>query len=234
MNSIKKIVIHEAVVAEIIKYIRKNNLKKGDRLPTERNLTELLNVSRTSIREALKILEANYVINIKHGSGIYVNSLDSMMFSQYDTNNENKIVLAKLKQLAQSRIMVETFCSLEVSNNITPYQLDKLCELEKEENKILLTQGNNPNNTVFISLDLELMITEFLGNAFIRDFHKRISESWKKHFIMLDSVPYPGELRHQDHLNIISAIQSKNKNQIIQSVETHVQRTIDSLDKLLK
>ncbi len=98
MESIKKIVIYEAVVSEIIKYIKSNNLKNGDRIPTEREMSYLLNVSRNSIREALKILEANYIITIKHGSGIYVNSFNSLEFSLYETSNEQKNVLLNIKR----------------------------------------------------------------------------------------------------------------------------------------
>ncbi len=233
MESIKKIVIHEAVVTEIIKYIKNNDLKKGDRLPTERNLTKLLNVSRTSVREALKILEANYTIKIKHGSGIYVNSLDSIMFSHYDESNEYKEAIYRLKQLAQARIPIETFCAVEVSKSITREQLEKLYSYEQMENEIFLNQNNNSNGEIFVSLGLELMISELYGNAFISDFHTRLDGFWKKYFSMINAVPYPSELRHQDHIDIIMAIELKNKDKIEKSVRNHVQRVIESLDKLL-
>ncbi len=43
----------------------------GDKLPPERELAEQLGISRNSLREALKVLEAMDVVEIRHGSGIF-------------------------------------------------------------------------------------------------------------------------------------------------------------------
>lgn len=69
---IKRIALHEAIVDEIKKYIKKNNLKGGDKLPNQQDLTEMLGVSRTSLREALRTLQAVGIIEIKNGKGIYL------------------------------------------------------------------------------------------------------------------------------------------------------------------
>ena len=50
----------------------------GDRLPNERLMAEQLGVSRTSIREAFKLLAAEGVLRIKHGSGTYVTDTPGM------------------------------------------------------------------------------------------------------------------------------------------------------------
>jgi DNA-binding FadR family transcriptional regulator len=49
----------------------------GDRLPPERTLAEKLGATRPSLREALKVLEACRLIDIRHGSGIYVRDYHS-------------------------------------------------------------------------------------------------------------------------------------------------------------
>lgn len=56
----------------IKKYIFENNLKPGQILPTESSLCESLGVSRSSVREGLRKLEALDVIKVKHGKGTYV------------------------------------------------------------------------------------------------------------------------------------------------------------------
>jgi len=47
-------------------------LKPGDRLPAERELAHLLHVSRPSVREAFKSLQAQGVVDIRHGQGVFV------------------------------------------------------------------------------------------------------------------------------------------------------------------
>ena len=233
MQPIKRVVIHEVVVSEIIKYIKEHNLKQGDKLPTEKELTKLLGVSRTSVREALKVLKANSIIEIVHGSGIYINITDGVILSYYDTDCEYKQILSRLKGLAQVRIMVETFCAVEVSQSISTEQLDKLYEIEEQEDKIISNLNGSSEHNVFISLSLESSIVKIYRNAFIIDFHKRIEELWKKYLNAINSMPYTAELRHEDHLNIIKSIASQNKSKIEKSLRNHIQRMIDVLDKLI-
>ncbi|GAA1948850.1 FadR/GntR family transcriptional regulator [Kitasatospora viridis] len=59
----------ELVLDRIEEQIRAGKLRVGDRLPPERELVELLGVSRAAIREALRVLEAQGVVRAKVGTG---------------------------------------------------------------------------------------------------------------------------------------------------------------------
>ncbi|GAB6095849.1 FadR/GntR family transcriptional regulator [Desulfatiferula olefinivorans] len=63
---------HETVVKKLLLDIFNNRLKAGTKLPTERQLSVDLGVDRTSLRVALKHLEAMHVLDIRQGDGIYV------------------------------------------------------------------------------------------------------------------------------------------------------------------
>ncbi|WP_260723637.1 FadR/GntR family transcriptional regulator [Dactylosporangium roseum] len=56
-------------------YIIDNRLKPGDPLPTEAELCEALNASRSSLREAIKTLAALDIVEVRHGSGTFVGRL---------------------------------------------------------------------------------------------------------------------------------------------------------------
>jgi DNA-binding FadR family transcriptional regulator len=64
-----------AIRDEITGLILGRGLKSGDPLPTETELVETLGVSRNSIREALKALQALDIVEIRHGYGTYVGRL---------------------------------------------------------------------------------------------------------------------------------------------------------------
>ncbi|MDD5712732.1 MAG: GntR family transcriptional regulator [Smithellaceae bacterium] len=64
--------VHEKVVTNLMRDIFSEKLKPGSKLPPERELSQQLNVDRTSLRVALKQLEAMNVLDIKRGDGIYV------------------------------------------------------------------------------------------------------------------------------------------------------------------
>ena len=54
--------------------IIQRGMKPGDRLPTEKELTELFGVSRSTLRESMKFLRAENVVVIRQGSGIVVSA----------------------------------------------------------------------------------------------------------------------------------------------------------------
>ncbi|WP_218952096.1 FadR/GntR family transcriptional regulator [Amycolatopsis anabasis] len=64
-----------AIRDEITGLILERGLRSGDPLPTETELVEALGVSRNSIREALKALQALDIVEIRHGHGTYVGRL---------------------------------------------------------------------------------------------------------------------------------------------------------------
>ena len=62
------------IVEQVKDAIRRGELRPGDRLPPERNLTEQLGVSRVSVRDALRVLEAHGLVEVRVGArgGAYV------------------------------------------------------------------------------------------------------------------------------------------------------------------
>ena len=57
---------------EILREIDERRLAPGDRLPSERELAELLQVSRPSVREAVTALEVEGRLEVVHGRGVFV------------------------------------------------------------------------------------------------------------------------------------------------------------------
>jgi GntR family transcriptional repressor for pyruvate dehydrogenase complex len=71
-NPIKVTKIYEQIIQQIKDMIADGTLKSGDKLPTERELVEKFNVSRASIREALRSLENIGIVESKQGEGNFI------------------------------------------------------------------------------------------------------------------------------------------------------------------
>lgn len=67
----------QTILEEINKIIEDQNIGVGEKIPSERYLKERLNVSRQSVREALRALELIGVIYVKRGEGTYLANIDS-------------------------------------------------------------------------------------------------------------------------------------------------------------
>ncbi|MGI5888583.1 MAG: FadR/GntR family transcriptional regulator, partial [Oscillospiraceae bacterium] len=82
----------DVVINSIKQLLIDGKLKPGDKIPNELEISQGLGVSRGSVREAMKILSALGIVDIKVGNGTYVRSkpdselLDSLLFSYYITN----------------------------------------------------------------------------------------------------------------------------------------------------
>ena len=72
----KRETLVEAIAQKLISYIAVNRLKEGEQLPSERELIELIGVSRIPLREALCMLKGLGIIEAKHGKGIFVKEID--------------------------------------------------------------------------------------------------------------------------------------------------------------
>ncbi len=67
----------DQALGAIMNLLTSGELGPGDRLPTERDLALRLGVSRSTVREAIRGLEMMRVLQVRHGEGIFVTSLDA-------------------------------------------------------------------------------------------------------------------------------------------------------------
>lgn len=64
--------VSDRIAQQILVLIAEEQLRSGDRLPAERELAALLGVSRPSLREAVRSLQAQGHLDVRHGSGVFV------------------------------------------------------------------------------------------------------------------------------------------------------------------
>lgn len=140
MSTIKRVTLQTEIIEFIKEYIDKNNLKSGDRLPSQAELVDLLGVSRSSIREAIKTLEAKNSLEVINGKGVFVKDGSSNSISaQIEFGKEKESILELLevrrileKEIIRLVIQNATEEELEEINKILKVLMDKYHRGEKQ------------------------------------------------------------------------------------------------------
>jgi DNA-binding FadR family transcriptional regulator len=117
--------LYQAVQEEIKSYIIANGLRPGDPLPSEGELAQQLDISRNSVREAVKSLEALGILEARAGSGLFVRDFT------FDSILENlpygiMFAMEQLSNLMEIRFHIEYGMMERVNQEITPEQLAHL------------------------------------------------------------------------------------------------------------
>jgi GntR family transcriptional repressor for pyruvate dehydrogenase complex len=73
--------LSKLVVQNLKQYMIQHNMTPGEKLPAERELSQIMNVSRAILREALRSLESSGILEIRHGEGAFIsaNSLSPLL-----------------------------------------------------------------------------------------------------------------------------------------------------------
>jgi GntR family transcriptional repressor for pyruvate dehydrogenase complex len=72
LEPVRPLALKERVIRQLTGLIERGALKPGDQLPSERELSEELQVSRGTVREAVQFLQALGLVEIRHGAGTFV------------------------------------------------------------------------------------------------------------------------------------------------------------------
>jgi GntR family transcriptional repressor for pyruvate dehydrogenase complex len=83
------------------------SLRPGDRIPSERELATALHVSRTALREGLRLLEAEGLLNIVHGRGTFVVDVISRASVTRETIGPPTIIAKEILELMGVRRLLE-------------------------------------------------------------------------------------------------------------------------------
>lgn len=124
-NRITRESVTSKAAAEISRYIESSGLHPGDRLPAEAELARMLGVSRGSVREALRILEALNRIEKRTGRSVIVRPPADIESTHPDDTNT---LAAAAPVVYQTRMLVERRCAELAATSARPEDLADISE----------------------------------------------------------------------------------------------------------
>jgi GntR family transcriptional regulator, transcriptional repressor for pyruvate dehydrogenase complex len=215
--------VAEMVVRRILDMVKSGVLKAGDALPPERELALSLDVSRPSVREAMRGLSVLGVVKTRQGGGAYISDLgpDALLGPiQFYLSLESM----NIRELYDARSLIESDVARRAAINISDADLARL-------ETLLAAQSDTIGDPLaFRKSDFEFheIIWIGSGNAFLKrigeslnviglEFRKRASER-------------PGTLDRslQDHRALLDALKARDPARAAAAAEAHMQNVYQS------
>lgn len=224
-SPVRKVRTHEQVIAQIQEKILDGELRVGARLPSERELVEALGVSRSSIREALRSLEAMGIIEAQGGSGRDSGSIISGRSSEaLGQLLRLHVALAgiRLGDLIDVRVQLERNAVIAASTQRTDDDLAQLRALVES------MQPARVSSAEFNELDTEfhVSIARVSGNGLVVTLMQALRDAVKaemvRAFTAIEDWRTVGERLVTEHAGIVDAIEAGRADQGADLVEEHI------------
>jgi len=215
VNSLTSPVNKDSVVFLVVEKIKEalinKELKPGDYLPSEAELSKNLGVGNSSIREAIKMLQALGVVEVRRGRGIIIREhpgediINPLIFQLIMEH-------ANIKDILDFRIMLEPEYTIMAMKRATKKDIEKIKNtVDNFETVIKNGTQKAEDDLAFHSAILQSTYNPFvikIGETILRLYKASISKSMK-------NIP---EIALRDHKRIFEAFCEKNEKKLRETV----------------
>lgn len=218
----KSAMLADSTAQQIIKMIEEENrFSVGEKLPNENDFALELGVSRSTLREAIKILTTNGMLEIKRGRGTFVTSNTII-----NSGNINDIA-SGLDDLFEMRLMFEPDCAYLAAERATDEEIETICYYgEKIEKKIL-----SGEDRTFEEQKFHESIANATHNSFVKQFMPIIFNAIKKGVVVLTKDQDVSSDNLKDDRLIMDFIKKRNPDGARTAMRLHIIHAIECLKK---
>ncbi len=227
LKPITKTRLSEAAIEQIKEMIVDRNLEPGAKLPSERELVTSFGISRSSIREALRMLEIMGLVEVKPGKGVYVKGLTGDLFmplsSLLSSHRET------LNHHFEARLLLEPAAAALAAKRASNNDIKRL----KKITKIFKENLKKENLIELIRADIEFhrLIANATNNETIEVLMNTITrynfEGWK---MSLRTKERPANTVIE-HGKILEAIASGDEKKAKSAMRFHLKEAVKNLQK---
>ncbi len=209
-----------ALVRRIQEMIHNNELAVGEKLPPERQLVQMLGVSRSSVRQAVKSLESMGIVVSRVGVGNFINpNLSTQSLLQAPMRFAVRLNNISRQELYEMRLVVESHVVALAAERATEADLAAI-------NAILLEMAGHASNTkALVECDhrFHMAVLDACGNSVFRMIFEPIStllwEDLEDRMQLFDP-----EETLTVHRAIYEAIRDRDKDRAVREMKRHLER----------
>jgi len=200
--------------------IRQKVFLPGDKLPGEFELSEKFGVSRTAVREALRMLSGRGMVDIRKGSGVYVKEVDmsNVVDSFYDFL-EMKCGKSSLLHILRVRLFVEPeitrLAVLHCSESDVAYLEEKYLEMAAHQDNPLVNIENDIKFHRRIASASNNPLVPIIMEPIFQLLDKFISSTYKQ--------THAGDLAIKYHHDLVKHFKDRDSDAAFQTMHEHLE-----------
>lgn len=228
-----RVSLHTAVASRIGSLIAQGEIPPGSILPNETSLGEQFGVSRTALREGIKVLASKGLVEVRRKTGTRVNAhlqwnmLDPELLTWMFSGEE---IPPRLADLMEVRMLVEPASARMAAQRATQQDFKEIREgLEAMENST-----GDLASSVEADLRFHMAVLEATHNAFMRPFGALIQAALRGSFRLTSSNAGLYRLTLPLHHQVFSAIEARNSQEAEAAMKTLLNKTLHDIDEQTK
>ena len=194
------------IATQLLDIIEIQKLAPGDRLPPERQLAELLEVSRPSLREALHILQAQGLVRIKHGQGTFVQ--EPIVAQELRASMMTKT--HGLNELFDAREVLEVPAAKWAAEKVTKEDIRLLRATLNQIDNVTAIHPIDYDQLQLLDAKFHLTIVGIAGNRFINQTLNVLQDVMRMSMQTTLRLPGRSDISRSEHSEILAAIENGN------------------------
>ncbi len=204
--SVDRTSLSETLAQRITEFIRGNGLEVGAKLPSVKDLARHFAVATPTLREALHRLEATGLIEIQHGSGIYVRQQGARMMLSNPYYGD--LDIHTILDLLEARSLLEPELAARAAAQAAPGTIARLRNIVAEAATHL--SGSKADNTPLLKANEAFhgAIAQMSGNAVLTHLIASLLELYAKEQLLVQHLYNNRAQDHREHSAICAAIEN--------------------------
>jgi GntR family transcriptional repressor for pyruvate dehydrogenase complex len=220
--------LYQKVVDQICVAIFQGKLRPGDRLPSEEELVSRFQVSRSAVREAIKVLETSGLLRVRwgRGGGSFVQERDTQSLSQAYANIL-RLAQVEVSELTRGRVLLESLTIREAAKNIRPGDLEALRQNIREARACYrqgLTEERLQKN-----LDFHVALGRLSGNIILELNIAAILSLLAYYLKTMQVTPEMVEATLKKHARIVTLIEKGQADEAVAANRRHIETVAGQL-----
>jgi GntR family transcriptional regulator, transcriptional repressor for pyruvate dehydrogenase complex len=220
LKPLRSMPVKERVTRRLVELIESGTLGPGEKLPGERDLSEQLQVSRGTVREAVQFVQALGLVEIRHGAGTFVRSSTAPSELQAEWRQWTVRHAARVHDLLEVRKALEPFAAELAAARIEGEQLSAMAEALREMESAV----ERSDTTALVQADVAFhhAFCEAAGNAALLELADAMGQQLLRERGAVFGLPKRPARSLVEHRKIYDAIRAGDGRRARQSVIAHL------------